>query len=140
MIWTRMCLLALLVVGLLVAGPFAGSSSAGVLGNGSAITDTLQIGEITAIGDRQLTIATKYEKTSKTYTLVLLPECYVHTASRGEFKKFVDLKRGDLVAAYGWHKDNKWNARKISILDANDYLIKRLDADAKAGSFYKHER
>ncbi len=140
MIWTRVSLLVLLVAGLLIAGPSVGVSSADVLGNGSAITDTLQIGEITAIGDRQLTIATKFEKTSKTYTLVLLPECYVQEASRGGFKKFAELKKGDLVAAYGWHKDNKWNARRISILDPNDYLVKRLDADAKAGSFYKHER
>jgi hypothetical protein len=127
------------VAGLLVAGPFVGFSSA-ELGNGSTINDTLQVGKITAIGDRQLTIATEFEKTSKTYNLVLLPECYVMTGDRGVFKKFVDLKKGDLVAAYGWNRDNKWNARRIVILDANDYLIKRLDADAKAGSFYKHER
>lgn len=139
MSWTRVSLLVAFVVGLLVAGPSVGVSSAEI-GNGSTINDTLQVGKITAIGNRQLTIATEFEKTSKTYTLVLLPECYVHTASRGEFKKFVDLKKGDLIAAYGWNKDNKWNARRISILDANDYLIKRLDADAKAGSFYKHER
>ena len=139
MSWTRVSLLVALVVGLLVAGPSVGVSSAEV-GNGSTINDTLQIGKITAIGDRQLTIATEFEKTSKTYTLVLLPECYVHTASRGEFKKFVELKKGDLIAAYGWNKDNKWNARRISILDENDYLIKRLAADAKSGAYYKHER
>ena len=140
MSWTRVSLLVAFAVGLLVAGPFAGSSSAGVIGNGSAITDTLQVGKITAIGDRQVTIATEFEKTSKTYTLVLLPECYVQESSRGGFKKFTELKKGDLIAAYGWHKDNKWNARRISILDPNDYLIKRLDADAKAGVFYKHEK
>lgn len=140
MIWTRMGLLVLLVAGLLIAGPSTGVSSADILGNGSHITDTLQIGEVTAIGDRQLTIATKYEKVSKTYNMVLLPECYVQDAIRGGFKKFAELKKGELVAAYGWYKDNKWNVRKISILDPNDYLIKRLDADAKAGAYYKHER
>lgn len=113
---------------------------AGVLGNGSAKTDCLQIGEIKSIGDRQLTIATTFEKKSKTYTLHLLPECYVMTASRGEFKKFKELKKGDLVAAYGWWKDGKWNARRIDILDRNDYLVKRLAADAKAGVYDRHER
>lgn len=140
MSWTRMWLVVVLMAGLFVAGPLVGSSSADVLGNGSAITDTLQIGEITDLGDRQLTIATKFEKESKKYTLHLLPECYVMTADRAVFKKFKELKKGDLVAAYGWYKDNKWNARRIDILNPNDYLVKRLDADAKAGSFYKHER
>lgn len=115
-------------------------ASAGVLGNGSAITDTMQIGEITSIGDRQLTIKTKFEKEAKTYTLHLLPECYVMTADRGQFKKFKELKKGNLIAAYGWHKDGKWNARRIDILNPNDYLIKRLAADAKAGVYMKHER
>ena len=115
-------------------------AGAGVLGNGSAITDTLQIGEITAIGNRQLTIATKFEKKSKTYTLNLLPECYVMTAKRGVFKHFKELRKGELIAAYGWYRNGKWNARRIDILDKNDYLIKRLAADAKAGAYYKHER
>lgn len=124
----------------------AQDSSAGVLGNGSAITDNLQIGTISKIsgshkvGNRQLTIKTKFEKKSKTYTLDLLPECYVMTADRGVFKKFAELKKGDLIAAYGWYKDGKWNARRIDILDPNDYLIKRLASDAKAGFYYKHER
>ena len=116
------------------------NSSADVLGNGSAITDCLQVGEITSLGDRQLTIKTKFEKESKSYTLHLHPECYVMTAKRGEFKKFKELKKGDLVAAYGWYKDGKWNARRIDILDPHDYLVKRLAADAKAGVYYKHER
>lgn len=115
-------------------------SSAGVLGNGSAMTDNLQLGTITKIGNRQLTIKTKFEKTAKTYTLHLLPKAYVMTADRGVFKKFTDLRKGDLIAAYGWYKNNKWNARRIDILDPKDYLIKRLAADAKAGFYYKHER
>jgi len=113
---------------------------AGALGNGSAITDTLQIGVIKSIGNRKLTIQTEFEKQSKSYTLELLPECYVMTALRGEFKKFKELKKGDLIAAYGWYRGGKWNARRIDILDRNDWLIKRLTADAKSGSYYKHER
>ncbi|HEB71725.1 MAG TPA: hypothetical protein ENI77_03795 [Nitrospirae bacterium] len=113
---------------------------AGALGNGSAITDTLQIGVITSLGDRKLTIKTEFEKTPKSYSLELLPECYVMTAMRGHFKKFKELKKGDLIAAYGWYKGGKWNARRIDILDRNDYLIKRLASDAKSGSYYKHER
>jgi len=50
------------------------------------------------------------------------------------------LKKGDLIAAYGWYRNGKWNARRIDILDKNNYLIKRLAADAKAGFYYKHER
>jgi len=129
-----------LAAGMVFTFFMAPSATAGVLGNGSAITDTLQIGEIKSVGDRQLTIETKFEKSAKTYTLHLLPECYVMTATRGEFKKFKELKKGDLIAAYGWHKDGKWNARRIDILDRDDYLVKRLAADAKAGVFYKHER
>lgn len=118
----------------------AHDSSADIVGNGSAITDNLQIGAITSIGNRQVTIKTKYEKNAKTYTLDLLPECYVMTAHRGVFKKFKELKKGDLIAAYGWYRNGKWNARRIDILDKNNYLIKRLAADAKAGFYYKHER
>ncbi len=119
---------------------FVQSASAGALGNGSAATDTLQIGEIKSIGSKQVTIETRFEKSPKTYTLHLLPECYVMTAKRGKFMKFKELKKGDLIAAYGWQKGGKWNARRIDVLDTNDYLIKRLTADAKAGSYYKHER
>jgi len=110
------------------------------VGKGSAITDTLQIGVITSIGKRQLTISTKFEKKSKSYKLHMLPEAYVMTASRGVFKKFKELKKGNLIAAYGWYRNNKWNVRRIDILDPNDYLIKRLQKDAKAGFYYKHER
>lgn len=110
------------------------------LGNGSTINDTLQIGTVTKIGDRVVDIATKFEKKSKNYTLHLLPECYVMTANRGVFMKFKELKKGDLIAAYGWNKGGKWNARRIDVLNTNDYLIKRLAMDAKAGVYYKHER
>ncbi len=140
MIYTRAFMIIAFAAGLFLAMPGAGSVSAGTLGNGSAISDNLQIGKITDIGDRQVTIATEFEKKSKSYTLHLLPECYVMTADRGVFKKFTELKKGDLIAAYGWHRDGKWNARRIDLLDRNDYLVKRLAADAKAGVFYKHER
>lgn len=140
MIYTRTFIIVAFAIGLFLTIPGGQSASAGVLGNGSAMSDTLQIGTIKKIGNKSLTIATKFEKKSKTYTLHLLPECYVMTASRGEFKKFKELKKGDLIAAYGWHRNGKWNARRIDILDHNDYLVKRLAADAKAGVYYKHER
>lgn len=110
------------------------------LGKGSVIEDNLHIGTITKIGNKQLTISTKFEKNAKTYTLHMHPEAYVMTASRGQFKKFSELKKGNLIAAYGWYKDGKWHARRIDILDPNDYLVKRLAADAEAGFYYKHER
>jgi len=109
-------------------------------GQGSHITDTLQIGVITNLGDRKLDIETRFEKTAKNYSMVLHPDAYVMTAKRGEFKKFKELKKGDLIAAYGWYKDGKWVARRIDLLDPNDYLVKRLAEDAKAGAYYKHER
>ncbi len=140
MIKRHLLIACLLAIGLVFTASNAKTADAGVLGNGSAITDTLQIGEITSLGDRQVTIKTAFEKTSKTYKLDLLAECYVMTAKRADFKKFTELKKGDLIAAYGWHKDGKWNARRIDILDRDDYLVKRLAADAKAGAFYKHER
>ena len=134
-------LLSLLLAGMVFVPALTKEASAeSAVGNGSAITDTLQIGEIAELGNRQVTIKTKFEKTAKTYTLHLLPECYVMTAKRGEFKKFSELKKGDLIAAYGWFKDGKWNARRIDVLDTNDYLVKRLDSDAKAGVYYKHEQ
>ena len=127
-------------VGLVVSFTTATPAYADVLGNGSTNTDTLQIGEITAISKGKLTIATKFEKNSKTYELHMLPDAYVMTASRGEFKKFKELKKGNLIAAYGWYKGGKWNARRIDILDPKDYLVKRLASDAKAGFYFKHER
>ncbi len=109
------------------------------LGNGSDITDTLQIGKITGLGNRTITIKTEFEKNSKQYELHMLSNAYVMTADRGKFMKFSQLKKGDLIAAYGWFKGGKWNARRVDLLDRNDYLIKRLAADAKSGVYYKHE-
>lgn len=137
---TNILMSMIFAVGLVLSAFPGATVYAGVLGNGSAKTDTLYVGVIKSLGDRQLTIQTEFEKKSKSYTLHLLPECYVMTASRGEFKKFKELKKGDLIAAYGWHKGGKWNARRIDILDRNDYLIKRLAADAKAGVYFNHER
>ncbi|MGK7345129.1 MAG: hypothetical protein ACNS63_04910 [Candidatus Nitrospinota bacterium M3_3B_026] len=131
---------AAVAVGMASMVLWPGFASADVLGNGSSKTDTLYVGEIKDIGNRQLTIATKFEKKSKSYDLYLHPECYVMTAKRGVFKKFKELKKGDLIAAYGWYKDGKWHARRIDILDPNDYMVKRLAKDAKAGAYYKHER
>ena len=134
-------LMAVVFVSVLAVSAFIGTSAtAGVLGNGSAITDTLQIGEITSIGNKSLKIATKFEKKSKSYSLSLLPECYVINANTGEFRKFSSLKKGELIAAYGWYRNGKWNARRIDVLDPNDYLLKRLAKDAKAGVYFKHER
>lgn len=130
----------LFVTGIFTASYAVQPAYADNVGKGSAITDTLQIGVIKSIGNRQLTIATKFEKKSKKYTLHMLPEAYVMTATRGVFKKFKELKKGDLIAAYGWYRNNKWNVRRIDILDPNDYLVKRLQKDAKAGFYYKHER
>lgn len=110
------------------------------LGKGSVIDDNLHIGVITKLGNKQLTISTRYEKKSKTYTMHMHPEAYVMTASRGQFKKFKELKKGTLVAVYGWYKGGKYTARRVDILDPNDYLIKRLAADAKSGFYWKHER
>ncbi len=125
----------------LVATVFLAQSAVAELGNGSTNKDCLQIGTITKLGNRELTIATKFEKDSKTYTLKLHPDAYVQTADRGVFKKFAELKTGELVAVYGWNLDgNDYVARRIVILDPNSYLIKRLESDAKAGVYYKHEK
>lgn len=127
----------------LVATVFLAQSAVAEMGNGSTNRDNLQVGTISKLGNRELTIATKFEKVSKNYTLKLHPDCYVQTADRGVFKKFVELKAGDLVAVYGWNltgKDSDYVARRIMILDSNSYLIKRLEADAKAGVYYKHEK
>ncbi len=123
---------------LLVSG--ANPAFAKNLGKGSVIEDNLHVGVITKLGNKQLTISTKFEKKSKTYTMHMHPDAYVMTASRGQFKKFTELKKGDLVAVYGWYKGGKYTARRVDILDPNDYLIKRLAKDAKAGFYYKHER
>ncbi len=125
----------------LVATVFMAQAAVAELGNGSTNKDCLQIGTITKLGNRELTIATKFEKASKTYTMTLHADAYVHTADRAVFKKFTDLKAGDLVAVYGWNLDGKtYVARRVSILNPDSYLVKRLEADAKAGVFYKHEK
>ena len=124
----------------LVAMLFMAQSAVAELGNGSTNKDCLQIGTITKLGNRELTIATKFEKDSKTYTMKLHPDAYVHTQDRGVFKKFTELKTGDLVAVYGWNRDGTYVARRINILNPEHYLVKRLEADAKAGVYYKHEK
>jgi hypothetical protein len=124
----------------LVSVVFVSRSFADRMGNGSDINDCLQIGEITKIGNRELVITTKFEKAPKTYTLTMHPDAYVHTGDRGQFMKFSELKTGNLVAAYGWYRDGKWWARRIAVMDPNDYLMKRLADDAKAGVYYKGER
>lgn len=110
------------------------------LGNGSDPTDCLQIGKISKLGNRQLTIKTEFEKTSKEYSFTLHADGYVMVHEGGAFKKFAELKVGDLVAVYGWNKDGQYTARRIMALSPDNYLVKRLAADAKAGFFYKHER
>jgi len=115
-------------------------AEAGRYGNGSDAKDCLQIGVIKSIGNRQFTLETRFEKTAKTYSITMHPKSYVLTNYRGTFKHFTDLKKGDLVAAYGYMKDGKWQARQVKILDPNHYLVKRLAADAKAGVYFKHER
>jgi len=126
-----------LSVSLFVAQPAYAKNN---YGHGSRITDTLQVGVITSLGNRTLTMETRYEKKAQKYKMVLHPDGYVMTANRGVFKKFSQLKKGDLIAAYGWYRNGQWTARRIDLLDKNDYLIKRLASDAKAGVYYKHER
>ena len=110
------------------------------LSNGSTDHDCLQVGTISDLGNRQLTIQTKFEKDSKSYTLKLHADAYVMESDKGVFSKFAELKKGQLVAVYGWNKDGTYVARRIVILNPDNYLIKRLDADAKSGVFYKHEK
>ncbi len=124
----------------LVSMVFVSRSYADRLGNGSDINDCMQLGEITKIGNKELVITTKFEKAPKTYTLTMHPDAYVHTGDRGVFMKFSELKPGQLIAAYGWYRDGKWWARRIAVMDPNDYLIKRLAEDAKAGAYFKSER
>ncbi len=128
-----------LIAGLAFA--FTAVSSAGAY-DGSLPDDTMYLGDVVKVDAKNkiLTIKTRFEKSPKTYTLHLQPECYVMTAKRGIFSKFADLKAGTLVSVYGWPKDGKWWARRIDVWNPQDYLIKRLQADVKAGVFYKHEQ
>lgn len=109
--------------------------------DGSLADDTMYIGDVTKVDAKSKTmeIKTRFEKAPKTFTLNLQPECYVQTAKRGEFSKFADLKVGTLVSVYGWPQGGKWMARRITTWDPSDYLIKRLEADAKAGVYFKSE-
>ena len=116
---------------------------------GSLPDDTAYVGTITKIdrGARVVELTTKYEKTPKTWKLHMQDECQIQVkttknpSERGAFKKFSELKEGTLAEVHGWpSKDGgKWLARKISILNPADYMIKRLEADMKAGVFYGHE-
>ena len=118
---------------------FAGSSVGAY--DGSLPDDTMYIGDVTKVdvAGRTMEISVRFEKAPKTFAIQLQPECYVMTAKRGEFSKFADLKPGTLVSVYGWQKDGKWLARRIDTWNPNDYMIKRLEADAKAGVYFKSE-
>ena len=123
-----------------VSFAFASSAFADNLGQGSTQTDCLQIGKITKVGNREFTLQTEFEKEARTYSYAMHPDAYVLTADRGVFLHFADMKPGQLVASYGWVKDGKLICRRLVVLDPNDYLVKRLAEDAKAGVFYKSER
>jgi len=115
--------------------------------NGSTDEDCTYVGTITKIekSPRAIVIKTAFEKTAKERKLILQDECQVqiqttkNPADRGAFRKFADLKGGELVLVHGWPKDGKWLARKINIMNPDDYLMKRLADDAKAGVYYNHE-
>ncbi|MEK6545123.1 MAG: hypothetical protein AAB257_04570 [Nitrospinota bacterium] len=116
---------------------------------GSLPDDTAYIGTITKIdrGARVIELTTKFEKTPKTWKLTMQDECQIQVnttknpSEKGAFKKLSELKEGTLAEVHGWPaKDgSKWLARKISILNPDDYLVKRLEADAKAGVYFGHE-
>lgn len=109
--------------------------------DGSLPDDTMYIGDVTKVDAKNKTmeVTVRFEKKAQTFKINLQPECYVHTAKRGVFSKFADLKTGTLVSVYGWPVGDKWMARRITTWDPNDYLIKRLAADAKAGVYFKSE-
>ncbi len=119
--------------------------------DGSLADDTAYIGKISKIdrGARVIELTTTFEKTPKTWKLNMQDECQIQVmttkdpSERGAFKKFVELKEGTLAIVYGWPGDKgntgKWLARKISILNPDDYLVKRLEADKAAGIFFSHE-
>ncbi|MBI5748417.1 MAG: hypothetical protein HZA00_04770 [Nitrospinae bacterium] len=132
---------------IIVVSLFVLSSGIAFAYDGSLIDDTSYTGTITKIdrGARVIELTTKFEKTPKTWKLNMQDECQIQVmttkdpSERGAFKKFAELKEGTLVNVYGWPKDGKWLARKISILNPDDYMVKRLEADAKAGVFFGHE-
>lgn len=132
---------------IIVVSLFVLSSGVAFSYDGSLPDDTAYVGTISKIdrGGRVIELATKFEKTPKTWKLTMQDECQIQVmttknpSERGAFKKFAELKEGTLAIVYGWPKDGKWLARKISILNPDDYLVKRLEADAKAGVFFGHE-
>lgn len=119
--------------------------------DGSLPDDTAYIGKIAKIdrGARVIELTTTFEKTPKTWKLNMQDECQIQVmttkdpSERGAFKKFAELKEGTLAIVYGWPGDKgntgKWLARKISILNPDDYMVKRLEADKAAGIFFGHE-
>lgn len=134
-------------ISIIVVSLFVLSSGIAFSYDGSLPDDTAYIGTITKIdrGARVIELTTKFEKTPKTWKLTMQDECQIQVkttknpSERGAFKKFAELKEGTLAEVHGWTKDGKWLARKISILNPDDYMIKRLEADAKAGVFFGHE-
>ena len=132
---------------IIVASLFILSSGVAFSYDGSLADDTSYIGKIAKIdrGARVIELTTTFEKAPKTWKLNMQDECQIQVmttkdpSERGAFKKFAELKEGTLVIAYGWPKDGKWLARKISILNPDDYMVKRLEADAKAGVYWGHE-
>ena len=116
---------------------------------GSLPDDTAYIGTITKIdrGGRVIELTTKFEKTPKTWKLHMQDECQIQVnttknpSEKGAFKKLSELKEGTLAEVHGWpsRDGGKWLARKISILNPDDYMVKRLEADAKGGVYFGHE-
>jgi len=132
---------------IIVISLFVLSSGIAFSYDGSLPDDTSYIGTITKIdrGARVIELTTKFEKTPKTWKLNMQDECQIQVkttkdpSERGAFKKFAELKEGTLAEVHGWPKDGKWLARKISILNPDDYMIKRLESDMKAGVYFGHE-
>ena len=132
---------------IIVASLFILSSGVAFSYDGSLADDTAYVGTITKIdrGARVIELTTKFEKTPKTWKLTMQDECQIQIKTtkdpslRGAFVKFAELKEGTLAEVHGWPKDGKWLARKISILNPDHYMVKRLEADAKAGVYWGHE-
>ena len=132
---------------IIVISLFVLSSGIAFSYDGSLPDDTSYIGTITKIdrGARVIELTTKFEKTPKTWKLNMQDKCQIQVktskdpSERGAFKKLAELKEGTLAEVHGWPKDGKWLARKISILNPDDYMIKRLESDMKAGVYFGHE-